>query len=120
MNKAKDFMSVFVNFVAQMHVFHWQTTKYAEHVALGDLYSGIQDLSDNFMEVYIGKNDGLRADKEDMISGLFSLDNGSVLETIASFENFLYNIEINSSDLLNIRDEMLALVHKTQYLLTLE
>lgn len=119
MNKTKDLMSAFVNFVAQIHIFHWQSEKYSEHVALGDLYDGIQDLSDNFIEVFIGKNDGSRASSEDMISALFSLDVSSVSETIHSFEVFLKEMNLESTDLLNIRDEMLALVHKTQYLLTL-
>ena len=119
MNKTKDLMSTFVNFVAQIHIFHWQSKKYAEHVALGSLYDGIQDLSDDFMEVFIGNNDGARAGSEDMIPGLFSLDVSSVGEVIFSFESFLKNMDVESTDLLNIRDEMLALVHKTQYLLTL-
>jgi len=38
---------------------------------------------------------------------------------IDDFENFLVECDLPDTDLLNIRDEMLALVHKTKYLLTL-
>jgi hypothetical protein len=47
----------------------------------------------------------------------------SLNETISSFEAFLSSLSTEldpaDTDLLNIRDEMLALVHSTQYFLTL-
>ena len=39
----------------QAHIEHWNTTSYAEHVALGDFYDSILDLVDNFVECYQGK-----------------------------------------------------------------
>lgn len=41
------------------------------------------------------------------------------MEKINEFEVFLVNCDVSDTDLLNIRDEMLALVHKTKYMLTL-
>lgn len=38
----------------QTRVFHWQTNKYAEHVALGGLYEKLDDLVDGFIETYAG------------------------------------------------------------------
>jgi hypothetical protein len=112
--------STLLGFVVQIHVFHWLTTSYAQHQALGGLYDGIHDLTDSFMEVYMGKygrNVGNNA------ASMITYNEADSLETIKAFEAFLVSlssqVDESDTDLLNIRDEMLALVHKTQYLLTL-
>lgn len=116
----QNLASRLLGFVVQIHVFHWLTTSYAQHQALGGLYDGIHDLADNFMEVYMGKygrNIGNNA------ASIVNYDASNVVETIKEFEAFLLSLtnecQPSDTDLLNIRDEMLALVHKTQYLLTL-
>jgi DNA-binding ferritin-like protein len=38
------------------HIMHWQTTSYAQHVALGEFYSEIPELIDAVIEAYQGKN----------------------------------------------------------------
>ena len=38
------------------HIMHWQTTSYAQHVALGEFYQAIPDLVDAVVEAYQGKN----------------------------------------------------------------
>jgi hypothetical protein len=38
------------------HIMHWQTTSYAQHIALGEFYSAIPDLVDAVVEAYQGKN----------------------------------------------------------------
>jgi len=115
-----QYASTFLGFVMQIHVFHWLTTSYSQHKALGDLYDGIHDLADSFMEAYMGKYG------RNMPAGAASIINyntASVNETISTFEAFLISLtdalEPTDTDLLNIRDEMLDLVHSTQYFLTL-
>jgi hypothetical protein len=119
----ENLVSTLLGFVSQIHVFHWLTTSYAQHQALGGLYDGIHDLSDQFMEVYMGKYGRTFGNSS---ASIISYDVSDVIETIKGFEGFLISLtgqfsEFSESDtdLLNIRDEMLALVHKTQYLLTL-
>lgn len=116
----QNLASTFLGFVMQIHVFHWLTTSFAQHKALGELYDGIHDLTDNFMEVYMGKygrNVGAGA------GSVINYNTSNVNETIAGFEAFLIGLtnefQPTDTDLLNIRDEMLGLVHKVQYLLTL-
>lgn len=115
-----QYASTLLGFVMQIHVFHWLTTSFAQHKALGELYDGIHDLTDSFMEVYMGKYG------RNMPVGAASIINynsANVNETISAFEAFLISltdeVQPTDTDLLNIRDEMLALVHTTQYLLTL-
>jgi len=116
----QNLASTMLGFVMQIHVFHWLTTSYAQHQALGGLYDGIRDLTDHFMEVYMGKygrNVGNNA------ASMITYNASDMMETIKAFEAFLLSltgqVDESDTDLLNIRDEMLALVHKTEYLLTL-
>jgi len=109
----QNLASTLLGFVSQIHVFHWLTTSYG-------LYDGIHDLADDFMEVYMGKygrNIGNNS------ASILNYDASNAIETIKAFEAFLISLtgqfQETDTDLLNIRDEMLALVHKTQYLLTL-
>lgn len=116
----QNLASTLLGFVVQIHVLHWLTTSFSQHKALGELYDGIHDLTDNFMEVYMGKygrNIGNEA------ASIISYNTSDAIEKIKEFETFLLSLSESldemDTDLLNIRDEMLALVHKTQYLLTL-
>lgn len=36
------------------HIAHFQTRSYAQHIALGELYTGIEDLTDSYVEAYQG------------------------------------------------------------------
>ena len=116
MNK---YANALLGFVTQIHIYHWQTMKYSDHMALGGLYDGIHDLADTFMEVYMGKYE--RSETGVSSAHLVDYNPVNALEKINEFEEFLVraNFDLPDTDLLNIRDEMLALVHKTKYLLTL-
>lgn len=106
----------------QLKVFHWQTKSYARHNAYGTTYDTLSDLIDDFVEVHMGKY------------GRFTINGGSVELTDLSDEslklflnsttNFFVSMSTqldpkNDSDLLNLRDEMLASLNKLKYLLTL-
>jgi hypothetical protein len=41
---------------SQAHIYHLQTTSYAEHVALQAYYEGIVDMIDSIVEAYQGKH----------------------------------------------------------------
>ena len=97
---------------------HWLTVSHAEHTALGSAYEGLDGLIDGFVEVAIG------AKGRGILSGITSLEVGGDAQRILSnLESVLRNdipsdIGENETALMNIRDEMLALVQKTRYLLT--
>lgn len=96
-----------------MHIAHLQTTSFAEHKALNAYYDGILDLTDKFTEAYFGRFKRVEivipeAKVMDSISHLKELQ--SILDTERS--NY-------QSELQNIIDEMIALVDKILYLLTL-
>lgn len=96
-----------------MHIAHLQTTSFAEHKALGAYYDQILDLTDSFTEKYFGANKRVEliipeSRNESAITHMQRMK--AMIE--AERDNY-------SSDLQNIMDEMLGLVHKTMYLLTL-
>jgi len=115
-----------LHYTSQIKFFHWQTKSYSEHKALDSLFSGLVELADELVESTMGKY------------GRPTSTGGKDSYTISNYEeggleNFLnsliecYTNECkksfdpeSDSDLLNILDEMVALVNKTKYLLTLK
>lgn len=109
----------------QVRIFHWQTYGYAEHEAFGNLYNNLSDYIDNFVEVFMGKYGRIIAQETFDIS-LQNYKNLKAVDYLNDFINYLSN-DLPSmlnpqadTDLLNIRDEILANVNKTKYLLTLK
>lgn len=112
-----------LTFQNEIKLHHWGTSSYASHMALGQLYEGLDPLIDSFTESYMG------VAGKNIIKNISTLNlNGpakiGINSVLNSFEDFLKNEvskEIGSGEtsLLNIRDEMLGLVQQTKYLLTL-
>jgi len=107
----------------QVRIYHWQTKSYSEHKALGNLYESLSDLIDDFVEVYFGKY-GRRTEGVSMDFSLDNYEQGKTLLLLDDAVQFLTNeipvlLSEGDSDLLNIRDEMLAKINRTKYLLTL-
>jgi len=96
-----------------MHIAHLQTTSFAEHKALNGYYDEILDLTDKFSEVYFGRNKRVE----------IIIPESKNMESIAHLKEIQSMLDSErdnySSELQNIIDEMLSLVNKTLYLLTL-
>lgn len=112
----------FLTIQNQLRIYHWQTSSYAQHKAFGKAYNDLDDLIDNFLEVYMGKYGVIKAG----IKYSFSLDNfgDNFMEFVDSSIEFLKNLVVEldvekDTDLVNIRDEMLAVLNKLKYLLRL-
>jgi len=105
----------------QLRVFHWQTASYSEHKALGKAYEALDDLIDTFIESYMGAT-GSKIKAGFKIT-LVDYKNRAATELLDQAYTFftgeMENYISGRSELLNIRDEMLAVVQKTRYLLTL-
>jgi len=96
-----------------MHIAHLQTTSFAEHKALNGYYDGILDLTDKFIEVYFG-----RFKRVEIV-----IPEAKIMSSVEHLKEMqqLIDGERNNypSELQNIMDEMLSLINKTLYLLTL-
>ena len=113
------------NFLAiqnQLKLFHWQTKSYARHMAFGQTYDALGVLIDGFIEVHSGKYGRIMTSGRVEMANLNSMNLSTFM---TDTENFLlglgeiYDAKVDS-DLLNVRDEMLSLVNKLKYLLTLK
>jgi hypothetical protein len=103
---------------------HWQTKSFSRHGAYGRIYDSLDDLIDKFVEVCMGKHG------RPSFTGGYSLGGSDIeeldlTEYVSSVCEYLvglseeYNPKMDS-DLLNIRDEMLAEINQLKYLLTLK
>jgi DNA-binding ferritin-like protein len=117
-----NYITNFLTLQNQMRVFHWQTQKtpgsFAQHEAFGTAYDELDPLIDDFIEIYQGKKGKLMANGTFNLS-LHNLDDNPEA-FIDEFVDYLVNIvpqrlDEADTDLLNIRDEMLAILNQTKY-----
>jgi hypothetical protein len=108
----------------QFKFMHWQTMGDAKHRAYGEIYDTLGDLIDSFTESMMGKYG--RPEFESEFSIMFQdLKSLSVQNFMDGITEFLVSMTEQldtkyDTDLLNLRDEMLASVNKLKYLLTLK
>jgi hypothetical protein len=118
------FAAAFLGILSQLKVLHWQTKSYAKHVAYGGTYDALDGLIDSFTEIYMGKYGRVIIEQDDAINlvniGEMDQDEflGVICEFLLSMDDKLDRTK--DTDLLNIRDEMLAEINKLKYLLTLQ
>ena len=107
--------------VNQLKYYHWGTDSYSKHKALGDAYDTLNDLMDEFVEILLGKYGKELSPISINVRTESELDANSALDEIADYlSNELPNLlNENDTELLNLRDEMLAIINKTKYLFTL-
>jgi len=108
----------------QLKIYHWQTTSYAQHQALGGAYEALDELIDRFIEVYMGRYDRIYTTSGGSVNiTLYDTEALNYTAFLKNVRKYLEELEVPSpsdTDLLNLRDEMLAEVDKLSYLLTLD
>lgn len=119
-----------------LQLYHWNTKSYAKHKATDELIRSLAKNIDNFVEVYLGVNpehqitilsdikiklyndNQLSGALMDLLGTLSDLQEGQFQVTqYLRGKKKVYTI---TSDLINIRDEIMGNIHKTLYLLTLK
>jgi len=114
---------VFLKMVNIVKLYHWNTHSYSEHKATDELYSRLNENIDKFVEVYLGK-DGSRIQKWNQNIKIPQLKKITLKSHVIEFRNLLVRMnqifdQENDSDLLSIRDDILADINQFLYLLTL-
>lgn len=107
-------------FHEQIHMIHWETRGYAEHVALGAFYDFIQDFKDDVVEKlmgYTGKR--IKSLKIDPI--VAGADAMTITDDVLTFSKELEAFGDNMSfgDISNMAQSLSGMAAKTKYLLTL-
>ena len=113
-----------VQIQGQFRFMHWQTTGDAKHRAYGKAYDKLGGFIDDFVEAMMGKYGRPEFESEFslMFQDLSSLSIQNFLDGITDFlVSFTEQLDPKyDTDLLNLRDEMLAAINKLKYLLTLK
>jgi hypothetical protein len=105
----------------QLRIWHWQTKMYSRHQAYGVTYNALGELIDAFMEAYMGKYGRVEAPSSVPLENMSNDVQPKIDEYIEMLIGLTEQLDARvDSDLLNIRDEMLSLMNKLKYLLTLK
>lgn len=108
-----------------IQLYHWQTRSNARHTAAGKLYDKLIELNDEFMEVFMGRYHRLRLTGKHALP-IQSLDAKGAVAYLKSNAEFFSNLETflpelkKNTDLLSIRDLIVAELNRTLYLFTLQ
>ena len=120
----EEYILKLVQIQNQFRFLHWQTTFDAKHKAYGNVYESLDDFIDEFAEAMMGKYG--RPEFTESFSIMFQdLESMSLQHFIDAICEFLLSLtdQLDSrvdTDLLNLKDEILAKINKLAYLLTLE
>jgi DNA-binding ferritin-like protein len=117
----------FLHMLNTVKLYHWKTTSFSTHKATDELYGSLNDKIDEFVEVMLGKGEmGGRTKllNVSLIKLSVYSNNEAFKKQIESYKDFLlaFNDSLGltvNTDLLAIRDEILASFNKFLYLLTL-
>ena len=108
----------------QFRFLHWQTFGDAKHRAYGELYDSSGDHIDTFTEAMMGKYGRPNFESEFVIAfqDIKSINIQNFIDGIVEFLVGMTEVLDTKydTDLLNIRDEILASINKLKYLLTLK
>ena len=118
---------MFLRMLNTVKLFHWKTSNYAQHKATDELYGTLNEKIDDFVEVMLGKREmGGRAKllNVPLIKLSMYSNNEAFKKQIEAYKDFLlaFNETLGgtiNTDLLAIRDEILAAFNKFLYLLSL-
>jgi len=120
---AKD-TQFFFNMREQIKLYHWQTKVYSRHKATDEVIESLDKSIDMYVEVYMGKYGRMKMNMETGTVRIRNLTEKSIISFIKNCINYLNNdlvkkLKENDTDLVNIRDEMLAELNQLLYLFTL-
>jgi hypothetical protein len=110
-----------------LKLYHWNTKSYSRHVASDSFVSKMDALVDRFVEVYIGRyeRDSKMSKIKYMNLDIPVLNDSGIInylqDALTWLENDLpKNVNKKDTELINIRDEMLAEINQALYLFTFQ
>jgi hypothetical protein len=119
-------VSMFLQMLNTVKLYHWKTTSFAQHKATDELYSQLNESIDTFVETMLGKN-GSRVNLTGTknIPLLDYTELSGFKKEVEQYKHYLIGMTNDAilkngsnTDLLNIRDEILGHLNQFTYLLT--
>ena len=119
-------VTMFLQMLNTVKLYHWRTFSYAQHKATDELYSNLNESIDSFVEIMLGKK-GNRVN----LTGTKSIplhdysDISGFKREVEMYKEYLIGLTTDrgydskkDTDLLNVRDEILGHLNQFTYLLT--
>jgi hypothetical protein len=122
-----EIVQVFLETLTSIRLYHWKTKSYSQHKATDQLYEELEEKVDEFVEVMQGKmmhqnrvqwmNDQIKADTPETKKGMVN----QLLEFNRKMQNLdgIFSPQ-KDSDILSIRDDIMALVNRFLYLFSFD
>lgn len=120
---AKD-VQFFFTMREQIKLYHWQTKVYSRHKATDAVIDALDTSIDTYVEVYMGKYGRMKMNSTTASVSVKNLSESSVINFIKRCIAYLTSelvrkLKDTDTDLVNIRDEMLAELNQLLYLFSL-
>jgi len=113
------YVQFFFTLQLNIKMYHWNTTSFSRHKATDQFGEKLLGLVDKFVEVFIGRYK-LKPNLSTIeINAHYMTDSGAE-DLLKHARTSLQKMELKDSDLLTIRDELLAEVNQTLYLYQLK
>jgi hypothetical protein len=107
-----EFVAALLHSSTITHFMHWSTDSFSKHLALGDYYDKIIDLTDQFAEAYMGRYEQLKKFPEEFHT---EKDPVRYLENMKKFVEEARKQLPQDSELQNLIDEIADLINSTLY-----
>ncbi len=113
---------------AQIKLLHWQTRSFSEHKALDELFNSFIGLTDDLVETVMGKYCRPELSEKECSFSVMNYMNPDSPDGVSAFIKSLYkcyaedcrNLFSKDLEILNQIDEIISLIDKINYLLTLK
>lgn len=117
-----NIVSIFLQMLNTVKLYHWKTSSYAQHKATDELYSNLNSTIDKYVEIMLGKTgDRVNLTGTKTIPLLDYTDISGFKQEIEMYKDYLIDLQVDGkkdTDLLNVRDEILGHLNQFTYLLT--
>jgi hypothetical protein len=125
-NRQQKIVTMFLQMLNTVKLYHWKTKSHSEHKATDELYSNLNINIDSFVEIMLGKTGGrVNLTGQKTLPLLDYTNVNDFTKEVNKYKEFLIAMNrddglniTNNSDLLNVRDEILGNLNQFTYLLT--
>lgn len=120
-----DQIHFFLQLRNQIKLYHWQTRVYSRHIATDKTLENLDTAIDTYVEVYIGKYGRPKVSGKNASITLHNLSEAGATRLIIAAVKYLQGpltktLKPIDTDLMHIRDEIVADLNQLLYLFTLK
>ena len=120
-----DQIHFFLHLRNQIKLYHWQTRVYSRHIATDKTLENLDTAIDTYVEVYIGKYGRPKVSGKNASITLQNLSESGAVRLVNAAVKYLQGpltktLKPTDTDLMHVRDEIIADLNQLLYLFTLK